>query len=126
MAEKIKLVQGDTRPALVVSLTDQNSGAPLGLNGCTCVLFFREVGVPAILATLTGTTLPGIVQSDGTLSFTAPYNLSGAGGRVQFNWGQGDLNQPAGDYEGEIQITFPDGTVQTVYDLLKFKVREEF
>jgi hypothetical protein len=32
----------------------------------------------------------------------------------------------AGDYEGEIQITFVDGTIQTVYDLLKFKLREDF
>jgi hypothetical protein len=32
----------------------------------------------------------------------------------------------AGDYEGEIQITFSDGTIQTVYDLLKFKLREDF
>jgi len=32
----------------------------------------------------------------------------------------------AGDYEGEIQITFADTTVQTVYDLLKFKLREDF
>ena len=32
----------------------------------------------------------------------------------------------AGDYEGEIEITFQDGQIQTVYDLLKFKLREEF
>lgn len=126
MAEKIKLVQGDTRPALVVSLTDQNSGAALGINGATCRLYFRALGDTAILATLVGVTLPGIVLADGTLSFAAPYNLSGSGGRVQFNWGSTDLDQQAGDYEGEIEVTFPDGTVQTVYDKLKFKLREQF
>jgi hypothetical protein len=36
------------------------------------------------------------------------------------------LDQSSGDYEGEIQITFFDGTIQTVYELLKFKVREDF
>jgi hypothetical protein len=36
------------------------------------------------------------------------------------------LQGPAGDYEGEIEITFADDQVQTVYDLLKFKVREDF
>lgn len=126
MAEKIKLVQGDTRPALVVSLTDENSGAPLGLNGATCRLYFRALGESTILATLVGTILPGIVGSDGALSFTAPYNNPGFGGRVQFNWGSGDLDQPAGEYEGEIEVTFSDATKQTVYDKLKFKIREDF
>lgn len=41
MAEKIKLVQGDTRPALVISLTDENSGAPQGIDGSTCRMYFR-------------------------------------------------------------------------------------
>jgi hypothetical protein len=36
------------------------------------------------------------------------------------------LTGDAGDYEGEIEITFADNQVQTVYDLLKFKVREDF
>lgn len=126
MAEKIKLVQGDTRPALVVSLTDENSGAPLGINGATCRMYFRALGDSVILATLVGVTLPGIVQEDGSISFASPYNLSGSGGRVQFNWADGDLNQPAGEYEGEIEVTFPDTTKQTVYDKLKFKIREDF
>lgn len=126
MAEKIKLVQGDTRPALVVSLTDENSGAPLGLDGSTCRLYFRRLGETEILATLTGLTIPGRVLPDGNLDFTAPYNLSGSGGRVQFNWAAGDLDQPAGEYEGEIEVTFADSTKQTVYDKLKFKIREDF
>lgn len=126
MAEKIKLVQGDSRPALVVSLTDQNSGAPLGLNGATCRLYFRALGEKEILSTLVGVTIPGRVLTDGTLDFTAPYDLSGAGGRVQFNWGASDLDRSAGEYEGEIEITFPDGTIQTVYDSMKFKLREQF
>jgi hypothetical protein len=36
------------------------------------------------------------------------------------------LQGDPGDYEGEIEITFPDGQIQTVYDPLKFKVREDF
>jgi hypothetical protein len=31
-----------------------------------------------------------------------------------------------GDYEGEIEITFSDSQIQTVYDLLKFKIRQDF
>ena len=126
MAEKIKLVQGDTKPAIIVSLTDETSGVPLGLNGSTPQLLFRAVGSSQVLVTLTGTLLVGRLLEDGSVDSTAPYDTLGAGGRVQFNWGAGDLNQDAGDYEGEIQITFGDGTVQTVYDLMKFKLRQDF
>lgn len=126
MAEKIKLVQGDTKPALVVSLTDETSGSPIGLNTTTVRLYFRAVGQDTILATLVGTLLVGKVEADGTITSTAPYNTPGTGGRVQFSWGANDLNQDAGDYEGEIEITYSDGTKQTVYDLLKFKLRKDF
>jgi hypothetical protein len=36
------------------------------------------------------------------------------------------LQGEAGDYEGEISITFSDGQIQTVYEPMKFKVREDF
>lgn len=126
MAEKIKLVQGDTKPALVVSLTDEATGEPIGLNTATVRLYFRAVGSSTVLATLVGTLLAGRVNTDGTVNSNAPYNTPGAGGRVQFSWGPNDLNQDQGDYEGEIEITFADSTKQTVYDLLKFKLRQDF
>jgi hypothetical protein len=127
MATKIKLVQGDTKPALIVSLTDENSGDPIAVNGATVRMYFRALGDTTILATLTATLLAGKVLEDGTIdAVTSPYDTPGAGGRVQFNWGSTDLNQAAGDYEGEIEITYSDGTKQTVYDLLKFKLREDF
>lgn len=113
MAEKIKLVQGDTKPALIISLTDETTGAPIGVNGATTRLYFRAAGTTNVLATLVATPLVGALNADGTVNSSAPYNLAGAGGRVQFNWGSTDLNQDAGDYEGEIEITFPDGTIQT-------------
>jgi hypothetical protein len=126
MATKIRLVQGDTKPALIVSLTDENSSEPIGINGATVRLYFRALGDTTILATLTGTLLAGKVLEDGTINSASPFDTPGAGGRVQFNWGANDLTQPAGDYEGEIEITYGDGTKQTVYDLLKFKLREDF
>ena len=47
---------------------------------------------------------------------------------VAFYWSTDPtaLDGPPGDYEGEIEINFSDGTIQTVYDPLKFKLREEF
>jgi hypothetical protein len=126
MAEKIKLVQGDTKPALVVTLTDETTGEPIGLTGATVRLYFRAVGSTTVLATLVGTLLVGKVNADGSIISTAPYNVLGAGGRVQFLWGSSDLNQDQGDYEGEIEISYADGSTQTVYDLLKFKLRKDF
>jgi hypothetical protein len=110
MAEKIKLVQGDTKPAIVCRLTDDTTGLPLGITGATVRLKFRAAGAATLTATITGTV------------------TDGANGEVVFY----PASEPAmlqgepGDYEGEIEITFSDTTVQTVYDLLKFKLREDF
>lgn len=110
MTDKIKLVQGDSRPALVVNLTDDNSGAPIPITGATVRLKFRELGASTNHAVLTGTI------------------TDGPNGQVVFYWAQvpGSLDVEAGDYEGEIEITFSDGQIQTVYDVLKFKVRQDF
>lgn len=110
MAEKIKLVQGDTKPAIVCRLTDDTTGLPLGISGATVRLKFRAAGATTLAATVTGSVTDG---ANGEVVFypaSAPEML------------QGD----PGDYEGEIEITFADNTVQTVYDLLKFKLREDF
>lgn len=126
MADRIFLVQGDTKPNLVVSLTDETSAAPIGMDGATVKLYMRAVGGTTILATLTGTLLTGKVNTDGSIDTTSPYDIAGSGGRVQFSWGASDLNQTEGDYEGEIEITFSDASIQTVYDRLKFKIRADF
>jgi hypothetical protein len=110
MSDKIKLVKDDTRPALVCTITDDTSGAPIGLTGATVLLKFRALGATTLQATVTGVVTDG---PNGQVVFypaSAPTML------------QGD----PGDYEGEIEITFPDSTVQTVYDVLKFKVRGDF
>jgi len=110
MAEKIRLVQGDTRPALVCNITDDTTGEAMNLSGSTVRLKFRAAGATSLTTTVQGVVTDG---NNGVCVFypaTAPAML------------QGD----PGDYEGEIEITFADGQVQTVYDLLKFKVREDF
>lgn len=111
MAEKIKLVQGDTKPQVRVTLTDESSGSPIDITGATPRMRFRAVGSTTVLDTLTGSV------------------LDGANGVAVFLWNPTTLDVPAGEYEGEIEVTFAAGQgggVQTVYDLLKFKVREDF
>lgn len=110
MSDKIKLVQGDTRPALVIDLTDENTGQPISITGATCRLKFRAVGSESLISTIVGSV------------------ADGPNGKVVFHWASAPdtlLVEP-GDYEGEIEITFADNQVQTVYDLLKFKVRADF
>lgn len=110
MAEKIKLVQGDTKPALVCNITDEITGAVVTLTSATVLLKFRAAGSSTLTATVTGTVTNGATGQVAFYPASAPEMLLGE----------------AGDYEGEIQITFSDGTIQTVYDLLKFKLREDF
>lgn len=108
MAEKIKLVRGDTRPQLQVTLTDESDGSAINITGATVRLRFRAAGETTVLSNFTG------VITDA------------ASGKVVFLWPQGSLDVEPGDYEGEIEVTFPDTTVQTVYEVLKFKLRDQF
>lgn len=125
MADRIKLVQGDTRPQIVISLKNQ-LGEAIPCTGATVKLYFRAEGSTTVLQTIIGALLTGFVNDDGSINTAAPYNVAGAGGRASFNWPAGALNVEAGNYEGEVEITFGDGTIQTVYDVLKFKVRADF
>ena len=110
MSEKIKLVQGDTRPALVCTITDDTTGEPVNIAGATVVLKFRLAGATTLTATVTGAVTDGAAGQVAFYPASAPEMLQGA----------------AGDYEGEIEMTFSDGQIQTVYDTLRFKVREDF
>jgi hypothetical protein len=106
----IKLVQGDTRPALNVTITDESTGEPVSIVGATVRLKFRKQGTTTLTATLTGTITDGL------------------NGQVSFYWASDptSLSGEPGNYEGEIEITFSDGQIQTVYDTLKFRLREDF
>lgn len=109
MAEKIKLVQGDTYPQIKVTLTDENSGEAIDLTGATVTLHFRAVGGTEPLF-----SRQGVIAGDANL------------GRAVFLWQAGDLDIPAGEYEGEVEVYWPAiGARQTVYELLKFRVRED-
>jgi hypothetical protein len=108
MSGRIKLVQGDTRPFIRIILRD-GDGTPINVTGATVVFKFREHGM---LETL----------------FTTPCILptGGGDGQAVLVFPEGSLDVPPGHYEGEIEIQYGMGDVQTVYDLMKFTVREQF
>lgn len=110
MAERIKLVQGDTYPWINLTLTDRATGQPLDLsdNQTAVRVYFRESGTSTILSTLTCEKVGG-----------------GSTGQVRFNFPGNTLDVPPGRYEGEVEVDF-DGDKQTVYEVLKFNVRSQF
>ena len=107
MAETIKVVQGDELPQIVLTLTDDtaNSVLDLSLSTTSVSIKFRKRGTTTTLSTISTTK-----------------STDGSDGKVTFNFAGGVLDVDPGEYEGEIVINY-NGTLQTVYDLLKFRVR---
>jgi len=108
MADIIELVQGDTKPSLVVTLKDKKTGGVINITGATIRLKFKGIDDTELTDTLVGVV------------------LDGAAGLGKFDWGVTSLSGEAGVYVGEVEITFSDGSVQTVYDVLRFNMREQF
>jgi len=117
----LSLVTGDTLPELTLTLKDSNSAAaglvldsadsatwaPINVTGATVRLRIRELGSTTVTSTLTCTV------------------TEGTAGKVVTDFPAGTLST-AGTFEGEIEVTFSSGGIQTVYDLIKFKVRSDF
>jgi hypothetical protein len=109
MTQKIELVTGDNRPYIKLALTAKDGAAiDVSDSTTTVVVHFRAAGSDTILSTLPCVKLNG-----------------GAAGEVVFNFPGNTLSVEPGAYEGEIEIDF-DGEKQTVYQPLKFKIREQF
>jgi hypothetical protein len=107
MSQVIRLVTGDNRPYVKLTLKDVD-GSPINLDSTTVRIYFRAVGTTTVLSTLTCTIIG-----------------DGSTGQAQFNFPGNTLDIPPGAYEGEIEIDF-GGERQTVYDILRFRVREQF
>ncbi len=120
----IRLVSGDTMPELNITLRDSNTAAPgktldeadpttwniITLVGVSTVkMNFRKIGSTTIHETLNCTLTTPL--SDGV---------------VVMQWTTSSLTGIAGEYEGEIVITYSTGKIITVRDLLKFNIRAGF
>lgn len=110
MADVIKLVKGDEKPVIVLTLTDDVAGGALDLSAASTVVTvkFRAMGSTTLLSTISTTKLD-----------------SGTTGKVQFDFSGGVLDVDAGAYEGEIVVTY-GSDVHTVYDTLRFRLRDNF
>ena len=120
-ASTIKLVVGDTLPELNFTLKDSNTAAsgqtldaedsstwaPIDITGGTVQLRIREVGSTPVASTI---TMPLPTPSSGECKTIFPTGTWTA----------------SGTFEGEIEFTKSGGGVQTVQDLVKFVVRDDF
>jgi hypothetical protein len=118
----LNLVVGDTFPELTFTLKDSNTAASgttldeensatwaaISIAGGAVKLRTREVGTTTVLSTITCS-----IVGDGTA------------GQCTLIWPTGTWTA-AGTFEGEIEFTDSNSYVQTVNDLIKFIVRDDF
>lgn len=107
MADTYKYVQGDTGPQIQVTITSAD-GTATDLTGGSVTLHFRAAGTTTVLFSR-------------TLAL-----LDATNGKAVLQWQTGDLNVDAGNYEGELETVLSSGLRETRYEILKFKIREDF
>lgn len=114
----IPLVKGDDGPDINITLKDANTGDPgdpdswdgidVSDPDTTVSMKFRKLNTTTVLETITLSKVDG-----------------GNNGDLVLVWNITSLDVDAGNYEGEIEID-ENGKIQTVFDTLKFKIREQF
>lgn len=110
ISPRINLVQGDTGPQIEVTITDAATGDAVDLTGAIAVLHFRSEETQETLFTRP-MTIPALTADEGV---------------AVISWGTYDLDQEPGEYRGEVEVTLASGTRQTVYEAIKFRIREEY
>jgi hypothetical protein len=117
----LDLVAGDNNPKITLTIRDMNEAAdgarldpdspatwrPIDLTGGSVRLLIREVGQDQLKDQLSGIITNGL------------------GGVVTFILND-ETFDGAGVYEGEAEVTDAQGRIQTVYDLIRFRVRAQF
>lgn len=106
LRERIDLVSGDQLPRITVDVIAGRGGDPVTLTGLTSAsLKLRALGTEPVLATIACDIEPPSA--------------------VAFEFPEGALDVPAGEYEGEIELIF--GTrPHTLFTPLRFRVRAQF
>lgn len=101
----IKIVQNDTRPPLEFEIAQE--GAPVDLTGATVKFYMKDA-----------TT--GSVKINGA----ACAITDATKGKCRYAWLAVDTNT-VGAYLGEVEVTFPDGKIQTGYKQITIVIRDD-
>lgn len=104
------LVQGDTGPQIKVTVTRDETGDVVDMAGATVYLKIRPKNSKTLTLTLTSTDVGSNLEE----------------GVAIFVFSDGDLDIDPGNYEGEVEINFTDGSKETVFELVELFIREDF
>jgi hypothetical protein len=105
------LVQDDIGTQLKAVLTREDDGVAVNLTDATVRLKFRARGSTTVLFTLSSITTSDEDKENGI---------------AVFQFASGNLDVDEGKYEGEIEATFDNGSIETVFEKLEFYVRADF
>ena len=101
----IKIVQNDTRPPLEFDITQD--GKAIDLTGATVKFYMKD-------------STTGSVKINGA----ACTIIDAVKGKCRYSWQASDTNT-VGTYAGEVEVTFPDGKIQTGYKQMTIVVRAD-
>tara|TARA_S200000501_G_scaffold175126_1_gene164757 strand:- start:7885 stop:8223 length:339 start_codon:yes stop_codon:yes gene_type:complete len=107
----IQVVKGDTGPQLKATVTRSDTGEAFVGSG-SINLRIRKKGTTAIISTIALDTSASTL-SNGILVFPLSAFLT-------------NNSTEEGFYEGEIEFTLGDGSIMSVFELIDFKVRDDF
>ncbi len=107
----IYLVRNDNGSQLECRLTRDDSDVPVDLTDAVVKLRFRKKKTTIVLFTLTNITV-------------APVDLPN--GQALFQFLAANLDLEPGLYEGEVEVTFNNSNIETVYETIDFQVRDDF
>ena len=110
MATSFNYVQGDTSPQIRLTFTDEDTGTATDLTNATVTLHFRVLGETSVLFSRELYVNPDEADE----------------GIAIIQWQSTDLDRDAGVYEGEIEVVKSSGLRETIYDTLRFRIREDF
>ena len=105
------LVQGDNGSQIKTTITRSDTGEPVDLRSATPRLKFKKRNSSTVLTTINSSTTAEEEKQNGI---------------CRFAFGSSDLDINAGEYLAEIEISFNDGTIETVYEELEFTLREDY
>ena len=101
----IKIVQNDTRPPLEFTITQD--GNSVDLTGATVKFYMKNADTGAVKISGVACTLTDATK-----------------GKCRYSWQAADTNT-VGTYLGEVEVTFPDSSIQTGYKQMTIVVRDD-
>ena len=108
--DDILLVRNDIGSQLKTTLTRDETGLPVNLTDAVVYLKVSRYGRQDLLFTVTAQNLGSV---------------SAAAGIAVFLFTQSNLEVAAGRYQGEVEIRFNTGQIETVYGLIPITIRDD-